>query len=148
MTLIHIDTLDLFDLYKKEFAGLFDFFFKKAKSESNIERLLKFILVNLKNDNKNVRLYLVLDDKFEPVAYYILQLYFSIDTFEPECFIYQVCSRVGIIKEIDDKLIAELKAEGIKNIEFRTKRKEKAFEKHLDKRFEKVATIYGMKLGG
>ena len=146
MTLLHIDTLDLFDLYKKEFAGLFDFFFKKAKSESNIERLLKFILVNLKNDNKNVRLYLVLDDKFEPVAYYILQVYISIDTFEWECFIYQVCSRIGIIKEIDDTLIQFLKAEGIKNIEFRTKRGILALEKHIDKRFEKVGVIYGMKL--
>ena len=148
MTLIKIDSLELFELYKREFAELMDFFFKKAKSESNIERLLKYILVNLRNNNKNIRIYLVLDDKFEPVAYYILQVYISIDTFEYECFIYQVSSKIGIIKEIDDKLIDGLQKEGITKIEFRTKRNEEAFERHLDKRFIKTGTIYEMKMEG
>lgn len=147
ITLLHVNTKGLLELYNKEFNELLDLFYSKSDSEGNKERILGLIDKYL--ESPLFKLYFVLDKDFFLVAYYILQLGMNTDAFEPECFVYQHCSKIGFIQEANKILEEKIAELGVKRVKFITKRNAEAFLRSLkDSGFKITGTVVEKRIGG
>jgi hypothetical protein len=91
--------------------------------------------------NPLFKLYIVIDDSYEPVAYYLIQLGVDDDTLKNQAFIYQHCSRVGLVKSVNEQLKSILTAQGIEVLKFITKRDNKAFAKSLGDKWKESGIV-------
>lgn len=144
--ILRINSTDALRIYKDQFFPLVEWFLAKSKSQSNLENVFKYITDNI--ENPFVRLLFVIDEKYRLLSYYLLQIQINYDTYELECFVYQHASKIGIIPEVNERIISDLIKENIKNIKFITKRNSKQFTKKLGKEWKVTGSVIEKRIGG
>lgn len=147
-TLLQITTTQQLKFFLESgvLVELINRFLKKAKSESTVDRIIDLIINFLQNPL--FRFYVVINQKYQLVAYYIIQLSVSDDTGRMQAFIYQHVSNDGMLPAINKQLEGILISQKIEKVKFMTKRDEKAFGKRLGDDWEIVGTVFEKKLGG
>lgn len=146
MKLFQISTIEQLRYVQPEVQELAETLIKKTGSKLTFERLMKIILSNL--NNPSFRMFVVIDDKFKVMAYYIIQLGIDDDSGEMMAFVYHHASKEGLMPEINKQLDDIFFSLGCKIARFITKRNTEAFSKSLGGDWKITGSVMEKELKG